>query len=29
LKWKPLTNAGVVAALAAVYAVLAAPVKWF
>jgi hypothetical protein len=28
LKWKPLANASVVAALAAVYTVLAAPVKW-
>jgi hypothetical protein len=28
LKWKPLANAGVVAALTAVYTVLAAPVKW-
>jgi hypothetical protein len=28
LKWKPLTNAAVITALAAVYTVLAAPVKW-
>jgi hypothetical protein len=28
LKWKPLANAGVVAALAAVFAVFAAPWKW-
>ena len=28
LKWKPLANASVVAALAAVFSVLAAPVKW-
>ena len=28
LKWKPLNNARVVVALAAVFTVLAAPVKW-
>jgi hypothetical protein len=28
LKWKPLANAAAVAALAAVYTVMAAPVKW-
>jgi hypothetical protein len=28
LKWKPLANASVIAALTAVYTVLAAPVKW-
>jgi hypothetical protein len=28
LKWKPLANAGVIAALIAVYSVLAAPWKW-
>lgn len=29
LKWKPLANAAVVTALAAVFTVLAAPVKWY
>jgi hypothetical protein len=28
LKWKPLANASVVAALVAVFTVLAAPHKW-
>jgi hypothetical protein len=28
LKWKPFTNASVVAALIAVFTVLAAPHKW-
>ena len=28
LKWKPLANASVIAALVAVYSVLAAPHKW-
>jgi hypothetical protein len=28
LKWKPLANATAIAALTAVYTVLAAPVKW-
>ena len=28
LKWKPLANASVIAALIAVYSVLAAPHKW-
>jgi len=28
LKWKPLANASVVAALTAVFTVLAAPWKW-